>query len=94
MIVVIIIMMVTTCGNLPAALAGISAAKPKSPTIAVNFVGLLRINILVKTIKMIIMLVMMMGRTTHYDHEDVEDHEYDDQLNQLCWTDNDHDGID
>ena len=43
------------------------------------------------TIKIIIMLIMM----AHYDHEDVdhEDHEYDDQLNKLCWTDNDHDGI-
>ena len=51
---------------------------------------------LVMRIKMIIMLIMTMGMMTHYDHHDVDrdDHEYDDQLNQLCWTDNDHDGID
>ena len=37
-------MMIITCGSLPAALAGISAAKPKSPTIAVNFLGILTIT--------------------------------------------------
>ena len=64
--IIIIIMIVATCGNLPAALAGISAAKPKSPTIAVNFVGLLISKMIMVfmmiIMAMIVMVIMMVSR--------------------------------